>query len=51
MDIEKLSITELESLAYRQLIVLQQTQNNINLIQARIAELQKKEDKNGKSKS
>ena len=35
--IEELSVSELKALAYDQVVLLQQTQNNINIIQAEIA--------------
>ena len=35
--IEELSLVELESLCYKQIVLLQQTQNNINILQAEIA--------------
>ena len=38
--IEEMSVSELKALAYDQFILLQQTQNNINILQA---EIQKKE--------
>jgi hypothetical protein len=34
--IEEMSIDELKALAYDQVVLLQQTQNNINLLQAEI---------------
>jgi hypothetical protein len=43
MDIQKLDIKELKSLAYDQLRELQRVQTNINLIEARIAELEKEQ--------
>ena len=36
MDISKLTLQELKSLAYDQIILLNQTQANINLLQAEI---------------
>ena len=35
-SIEQMSLEELKSLCYDQIILLQQTQNNINLLQAEI---------------
>jgi len=35
-SIEEMSIGELKALAYDQVVLLQQTQNNINLLQAEI---------------
>jgi len=37
MDITKMSITELESLAYKQVVLLGQTQKNIQILEAEIA--------------
>ena len=37
MPIEEMSVMELESLCYKQIVLLQQAQNNINIIQAEIA--------------
>ena len=34
--IEDLSLVELESLCYKQIVLSQQTQNNINILQAEI---------------
>ena len=34
--IEEFSLVELESLCYKQFVLLQQTQNNINILQAEI---------------
>ena len=34
--IEEFSLVELESLCYKQIVLLQQTQNNINILQAEI---------------
>jgi hypothetical protein len=36
MDITTLTIEQLKALAYDQILLLQQTQNNLNLIQAEI---------------
>jgi len=47
MDIEKLSIQDLKALAYDQLVLLQQTQNNIRLLEEKIKE---KEAQNGTTK-
>ena len=35
--IEEMSVSELKALAYDQVVLLQQTQNNINILQAEIA--------------
>ena len=35
--IEEMSLMELESICYKQIVLLQQTQNNINILQAEIA--------------
>lgn len=37
MDITKLSITELKSLAYDEMAKIQQAQNNLNIINAEIS--------------
>lgn len=46
MDISTLNMTELKALAYDQLVLLQQTQNNIRILEAeiqkRIAETEEK---------
>jgi len=44
MDIQKLTITELKALGFDQLRELQRVQTNINLIEARIAELEREQD-------
>lgn len=36
MDITKLTLEELKALAYDQIMLIQQSQNNLNLIQAEI---------------
>jgi hypothetical protein len=36
MDISTLTLTELKALAYDQIMLIQQSQNNLNLIQAEI---------------
>jgi len=38
MDIEKMDIKELKALAYDQIILLQQTQNNVRLLEEKIKE-------------
>ena len=37
MDITKLSVVELESMAYKQVVLLSQTQKNIQILEAEIA--------------
>jgi hypothetical protein len=37
MDISKLSVVELESMAYKQVVLLNQTQKNIQILEAEIA--------------
>jgi len=44
MQIEKMTVTELKALCFDQLGELQRVQNNINLIQARISELEKEQN-------
>lgn len=40
MDITKLSLVELESLAYKQIVLLEQTKNNLATLNQQIAKLQ-----------
>ena len=44
MDILKMNLEQLKSLGYDQILELQRVQNNINLIQARISELEKEQN-------
>ena len=46
MDIEKMTIQELKALAYDQLVLLQQTQNNMQLLENRIKLLEKENGNN-----
>jgi hypothetical protein len=50
MDIDNLSIQELKALAYDQVVLLQQTQNNIQLLENKI-KLLEKENGNNEPKS
>jgi len=44
MDIQKLNITELKALAYDQLKELTRVQQNLQIIEARIIELEKEQN-------
>lgn len=37
VPVEQMTVTELKALAYEQFVLLQQTQNNINILQAELA--------------
>ena len=37
MNLEEMTIEQLEALCYRQIVTLNQTQNNINIIQAELS--------------
>ena len=41
MELKDMNVEQLKALAYDQLVLLQQTQNNINIIQQEIANRQK----------
>lgn len=41
MDISKMSVTELQAEAYKQMVTLTNAQKNIQVIEARIMELEK----------
>ena len=43
--IEEMSVSELKALTYDQFILLQQTQNNINILQAEIAKKEGEKEK------
>ena len=45
MDITKLTISELKALAYDQIVLLNQTQANLNAIQQEIAKREKEQAK------
>jgi len=46
MKIEDMTIEQLKVMAYDQLVLLQQTQNNINIIQAELARRYKDNEEN-----
>ena len=48
MNLEEMTIEQLEALCYRQIVLLNQTQQNINIIQAELAKRQdvQKSDEN-----
>jgi hypothetical protein len=45
MEISKMSLEQLKSLCYDQIVLLNQTQANINVLQAEIAKKEKENDK------
>jgi len=47
MDISKLTIEQLKALAYDQIMLIQQSQNNLNLIQAEIEKRRRLEQATG----
>ena len=44
-SIEELTLEEIKALAYDQVVLLQQTQNNINILQAEIQKREASKDK------
>lgn len=48
INLEKLSIVELESLAYRQIVLLERTKTNLSILNAEIEKKSKEDTKNGK---
>ena len=45
MDISNLSVVELESMAYKQVVLLQQTQRNIQVLEAEISKRNEPKEK------
>jgi hypothetical protein len=44
MDISKMTVEELKALAYDQIVLLNQTQTNLNILQAEIAKRAKEKE-------